>query len=180
MLPFRCSPKGEPTRITGRSLSTISKVFETLLLARINDHLHEQRLQDDDQLGFRPGHLIAITVPDNGPWQNSLQQERGNSHDISEPRVGVRQDPKDRRFHAIVNDDRSSEGTMKSEVLQGSALGPALFAMYLGEIAGLEDLWVSNAIYVDDTPIVATSRYAEVAGELAQAHAAKIEEFLHT
>ncbi|GJQ68646.1 hypothetical protein Trydic_g17193 [Trypoxylus dichotomus] len=47
------SPKGY------RSISlfcTISKVLETLLLARINDHLNEHRLLDNDQFGFRSGH----------------------------------------------------------------------------------------------------------------------------
>ncbi|GJQ77877.1 hypothetical protein Trydic_g16130 [Trypoxylus dichotomus] len=40
----------------------ISKVLETLLLARANDHLDEYSLQEDDQFGFGPGHLTALQL----------------------------------------------------------------------------------------------------------------------
>ncbi|GJQ87975.1 hypothetical protein Trydic_g12904 [Trypoxylus dichotomus] len=43
-------------------LCTIDKVFETLLLARINGHLGEHRLLDDDQLGFRSGHSTTLQL----------------------------------------------------------------------------------------------------------------------
>ncbi|KRT86647.1 hypothetical protein AMK59_1945, partial [Oryctes borbonicus] len=75
---------------------------------------------------------------------------------------------KERRFHAMVNGTESSERSMLSGVPQGQALGPVLFTIYVMDIPKPEDQRVLNAIYADDTAILATSRNAELAVKLAQ------------
>ncbi|GJQ70152.1 hypothetical protein Trydic_g22615 [Trypoxylus dichotomus] len=66
----------------------------------------------------------------------------------------------DRTFHTIVNGSGSSARRMKSGVLQGSAMHPVLFTIYIRNIPKPQDHHVFNVIYVNDTAIVATSRHS--------------------
>ncbi|GJQ85071.1 hypothetical protein Trydic_g3727 [Trypoxylus dichotomus] len=59
-------------------------------------------------------------------------------------------------------------------------LGPVLFTIYIRDIPKPHDHCVFNAIYADNTAVVATSRHSKIMAELAQAHFAKIEQFFCT
>ncbi|GJQ68727.1 hypothetical protein Trydic_g17261 [Trypoxylus dichotomus] len=52
---------------------------------------------------------------------------------------------------------------MKFGVPQGSLLGPVLFTIYIKHIPKLQDHRVFNAIYADNTAIVAISRHSKIA-----------------
>ncbi|GJQ66274.1 hypothetical protein Trydic_g4324 [Trypoxylus dichotomus] len=83
-------------------------------------------------------------------------------------------------FYTVVNGTGSFARRMKSGAPQGSALSPVLFTIYIRDIPKPQDHHVFNAIYADDTAIVATSRHSKIAAELPHAHSAKIEEFFCT
>ncbi|GJQ73831.1 hypothetical protein Trydic_g18769 [Trypoxylus dichotomus] len=89
----------------------------------------------------------------------------------------VRTYPQNRRFHTVVNRADSPARRTDSGVPKGYALGPVLFTIYIRDIRKPQDHRVFNAIYTDDTAVVATSRHSKIAAELAQTHLAKIEFF---
>ncbi|GJQ65693.1 hypothetical protein Trydic_g7779 [Trypoxylus dichotomus] len=58
-----------------------------------------------------------------------------------------------------------------------AALGAVLFTIYIRDIPKPQDRRVFNAIYANDTAIVATSRHLKIAAKVTQAHLAKIQGF---
>ncbi|GJQ76128.1 hypothetical protein Trydic_g1876 [Trypoxylus dichotomus] len=62
----------------------------------------------------------------------------------------------------------------------GYPLSSILFTTYIRNIPKPQDHRVFNAIYADDTAIVAIFRHSKHAAELAQIHLVKIEEFVCT
>ncbi|GJQ75549.1 hypothetical protein Trydic_g17634 [Trypoxylus dichotomus] len=140
-------------------LCTISKVFEILLLAGINDHLDEHRLLDKDQFGFRSGHsntsqLFRITDHVTTAFNRKQTGISGSGEN-------VRQNPPRR---TAAEDEELGLPRRTRDWSQR-------------DIPQVQDNRVFNAIYADDTAIVATSRHSKNAAELAQGHLAKIEDF---
>ncbi|GJQ75456.1 hypothetical protein Trydic_g17546 [Trypoxylus dichotomus] len=68
---------------------------------------------------------------------------------------------------------------MESGVLQGFALDPVLFAIYIRDIPKTLDRRVCNPVYADYTAIVAISRHPKIAAGLAQPYLAKNRVLLH-
>ncbi|KAI4460548.1 reverse transcriptase (rna-dependent dna polymerase) [Holotrichia oblita] len=142
---------------------------------------------------FKPNALFEnvvddVTIQDHGSRHDRIQQETDDHYGIRheglltkmkvagfQPRIlkTIRSYLKDRRFHTVVNGTESSERQMLSGVPQDSAL----FSIYVADIPKPTDRRVFNAIYADDTAIVATSKNPEIAAVLAQAQLDRIEGF---
>ncbi|KRT86443.1 hypothetical protein AMK59_302 [Oryctes borbonicus] len=146
-------------------LGTISKILESLLLTRINEHLVHNQVMDSDQFGFRSDNsttlqLYRITELVTTAFNRnqttvivSLDLEKvfdkirheGLFLKMKEtsfpPRLlkTIRSYLKDRRLHVMVNGTESSERTMLSGVPQGSTLGALLSTIYVMDIPKPED-----------------------------------------
>ena len=184
-------------------LNTTSKILESLILDKINDHVTDHNLLNQDQFGFRRGHSttlqlcrIADVVTTN------LSNRRITamvSLDLSKAFDTIYQDAlifrlhkldvpvrlvqlihsylSHRTFYVHCNNISSSRHPITAGVPQGSALGPLLFSLYINNIPKPTDHRIFNAIYADDTAVVATSYCPDVLQNILQPHLDRLDGF---
>lgn len=183
-------------------LSSLSKVYETILCTRILLHVDEQNILPQEQFGFRKGHACmhqAFRVINF--LQNSINKRQYAimlAHAVKQAFDKLRHDVllslltfhkfplyivrmlasylKDRTFQVKVQDKLSDKLNVLSGVPQGSKLGPFLFNMYLADIpqyVGIPQL----ALYADDTAVYHAGRNLEKLRDQIQSSLQSIHRF---
>lgn len=180
ILPFRKPGKDPRLAINYRPISllpTLSKIFEKLLLNRLNKFLTISKAIPDEQFGFRSNHscthqLLRLTenIADgfqkkkhtvaifldiaqayDRVWHTGLMYKLrilGVPDYIQKLIYGFLQD---RSFFVKVNDTLSTQRKITAGVPQGSALSPTLFNIYISDIPKMT--YSKLALFADDTAL---------------------------
>lgn len=163
------------------NLSTVSKVLERLVLARLRPHLTNSKNFSRRQSAYRQGHstetaLLDVldsvyTAADNKEvtvligldlsaafdtvCHSTLTQRLQTEFGVSGTVLSWLQSYLHGRTQFVkLGQHRSSEATMEVGVPQGSVLGPLLFAVYCSPVANIIDSHgVRHHQYADDTQL---------------------------
>lgn len=183
-------------------LSTISKVFEKLLLTRMKPILEAKQIIPTHQFGFREQHTtieqvhrIASIIKQNlekkkycsavfldvsqafdKVWHDGLLYKVKDS--IPQFFGILKSYIQERSFIVKQEDATSVPLTIKSGVPQGSVLGPFLYLLYTADLPTPDDRSVSIATFADDTAILASHYNPVRASQKLQEHISKIELWL--
>ncbi|KXJ75371.1 hypothetical protein RP20_CCG011846 [Aedes albopictus] len=181
-------------------LSTLSKLFERVILTRIERHLETTRIIPHEQFGFQKGHSTSHQIVRLvKKVRRNLQQ--GNSsglilldvekaydsvwHDaiLHKMHLGnfpmmllkiIRSFLKDRTFQVSVNGCTSERMQVPFGVPQGSVLSPTLYNIFSADIVQMEG--VQYYLFADDTGFLVSHRDANVVvDKLQQAQDAILE-----
>ena len=182
-------------------LSTISKVFERLLLKRLLPILEKQQIIPEHQFGFRHKHgtpeqchriveiitdaferklycsavFLDIHQAFDRVWHNGLLYKLKKI--LPAPFYTLfKSYLSDRHFYVNVNDDNSNYGDIKAGIPQGSVLGPVLYTIFTSDMPTIDDLTI--ATYADDTAIMATNTCPVTASEIVQEELNLIQDWL--
>ena len=85
---------------------------------------------------------------------------------------------KNRKFTVIVENETSTERSVRGGVPQGSALGPTLFNIYTNDIPTSRDPRIFTGMYADDTAIAATSKHTDHAIDMLQTELDKTTKYM--
>lgn len=195
----------EPTEVTSyRPISLLpimSKLLERLLLKRINYDLPPESWIPDHQFGFRQKHttiqqIHRITQTINKALENK-QYCSGVFLDISQAFDKVwhsgllykikhtlpaayyellKSYLRDRTFQTKINEEKSDLHTIRSGVPQGSVLGPILYVLYTLDLPTTQDTIIGT--FADDTAILSSHEYPQIASEQTQNHLNNLEQWL--
>ena len=166
-------------------LSSLSKVFERVILARLNAHMNMNRIIPHQQHGFRSGYstitqlhnlkchikqslenrlstgliLMDIEKAFDRVWHNGLIYKliRTNT-----PQYIIRiiySFLQNRTFEVVVESKTSSQLPVKYGLPQGAVLSPTLYNVYTHDLPIPEDCKI--ALFADDTAFYTSSRYAK-------------------
>jgi hypothetical protein len=171
-------------------LNSLGKIFERIILKRLNFQLRELQLIRNDQYGFKKGHSTTHTLLRNierithGFNNNKatvalfLDIERAFDKvwitGLIAKLIAVKIPPhlihiiysylKNRSFFTMYGSSYSSRRSITAGVPQGSLLGPTLFTVYINDIPSIEnDPNVAISIYADDTNISVRSGRLDIA-----------------
>lgn len=162
-------------------LSTLSKVFESIIAKRMRKHLDKNKCLNEAQFGFRSGYCTVRQL--SRVIYYILANKNKNKHtgvmllDIEKAfdtvchkallyKMKIIGIPNNiiqliksyltaRQFVVSHDGVTSSHRNIVAGVPQGSVLGPLLFLMYINDIPELEDNVL--ALFADDTAIIASS-----------------------
>lgn len=164
-------------------LSTLSKIFEKVILKRLNDHISSNNIIQNIQFGFRPGHscdhqLLRVStqikdglVAGKSTGMITFDVEKafdGVWHKAVIHKMFIAKFPLylikltasfllKRSFYVSVNNQKSSTFPILAGVPQGSVLGPTLYNIYTSDIK-LSVPSCEAALFADDTAIYATHK----------------------
>lgn len=183
-------------------LPVLSKVFEKILLNRIQPSLEEKKLIPNHQFGFRARHSTIEQVHRVGnKIREALEKKWYCSAafiDISQAfdkvwHMGLLHKIKaklshhyyqllksyltDRWFLVRVGEAYSSLLPIKSGVPQGSVLGPLLYLLYTADLPS-NTTNVEIATFADDTAIMASHQDPTLASSHLQGHLSRVERWL--
>lgn len=194
MIPKPGKPPTEATSYRPISLLPImSKIFERLLLLKLNQIVPIQNLIPNHQFGFRQKHstvqqchrvvneimksleekkLCASVFLDvqqafDKVWHKGLLYKL-KKHLPSQIYLLLKSYLQDRYFQVKTNNALSDYKTIKSGVPQGSVLGPYLYTIFTADIPTTEETIV--ATFADDTAIMSSHTDPVVATEKLQNH----------
>ena len=166
-------------------LSSLSKIFERVLMNRLNNHLIDQDIIPPQQHGFRSYYststqLHRLTSHIKNGLQNKLSTglvcidiekafdrvwHQGLIYKlikINTPQYIIRivySFLKERTFQVAVNSTLSNIKSVPFGVPQGSVLSPTLYNIFTHDIPTLTDCEI--ALFADDTAFYTTSRFAK-------------------
>lgn len=162
-------------------LSSLSKIFEKMILKRLKQHVYEKQLLPPEQFGFRQGHSCLDQVLRMiSPAQLGFNQSKHSIlacldltqafDKVLHERIVYKLQKMEfavflvrsiysylagRSFRVRVGTHLSSARSIGSGVPQGSKLGPLLFSLYTADIPRPQrDIQIG--IYADDTAVCAT------------------------
>lgn len=160
-------------------LSCVSKIFEKLLLERMNRHIFENNIYIEEQFGFRSGHsttqqlqrviqhikkgrsqkkttimaLLDIEKAFDSVWHDGLIYKL---HFLNFPLYIVKTISsylQDRKFQVFIFGTFSNPQNIPAGVPQGSVLGPVLYNIYTSDLPSPPP-HCSRAVYADDTALM--------------------------
>lgn len=162
-------------------LSSLSKVLERILVARINDHLEENNILPDEQGGFRKGRstvhqlktitshvksnltikkstgiiLADIQKAFDSVWHDGLVYKMIQLNFPSYIIRIVNCFLRNRTFQVELNNKLSAVHDVPFGVPQGSCMSPALYNIFTADQPSLENC--NRALYADDTALFTSS-----------------------
>lgn len=174
-------------------LPTLSKVFEKIILTRLNTFLEENNTIPQFQFGFKKFHSavhqsMRLTQFIEEGYENKeyvvtsfmdIEQafdrvwKRGLIHKVK--KIGtpdylsmiIESFLDERRFSVLINGVESQKQEINAGVPQGSILGPILFNIYMSDIPAIEQSAVVS-MFADDTVIMAKNADINLAIENLQ------------
>lgn len=179
-------------------LSSLSKVFEKVLLSRINDHLNSRPIIKDEQFGFRPklstSHLLKRVTTD---VRDSLESKKSTGlllMDVERAfdsvwhlglifKLNLFGFPLyiskiiisflgSRSFQVLINSELSQVHNVPAGVPQGSCLSPTLYSIYCSDFSPSS---CKFALFADDTSFFSSGLLPdEIIADLQKA----VDEFL--
>lgn len=163
-------------------LSSISKIFEKLILSRLDEHIQRNNILMDEQFGFRKGHSTthqlarvvnkikrnkevkystAMTLLDvekafDNVWHQGLIHKLVR-YNFPTYLVKILQDYlTNRNFRVFLQGVYSIQCNIKAGVPQGSILGPVLYSVFTSDIPPLQEGELS--LFADDSAIQVRGR----------------------
>lgn len=182
-------------------LPTISKVFERIILVRIEKHLETARIIPHEQFGFQKGHSTSHQIV---RLVKEVRQnfQRGNSSglillDVEKAYDSVWQDAilhkmllanfpacilkvvrdflKNRSFQVMVSGYTSDRMRVPFGVPQGSVLSPTLYNIFSADLVKIND--VHYYLFADDTGFLTSHRDANVVVDKLQQAQEEIQQY---
>lgn len=180
ILPFRKPGKDPRLRENYRPISllpTLSKIFERLILSRLNKYLTEIKAIPDEQFGFRPNHscthqllrlteniaesfhqkkhtvavFLDIAQAYDRIWHTGLMYKLRNLGVPDYIQKIIHSFLTNRNFMVKVNETLSTPRNISAGLPQGSVLSPTLFNVYTSDIPRMAD--TKLALFADDTAL---------------------------
>lgn len=182
-------------------LSSISKIFERIILSRLNRHLETDVIVPHEQFGFKQGHstvhqlvriekeikrnfavgkstgmvLLDVQKAYDSVWQKAvvfkLQQSNCPLYIVKV----VQSFLSARTFEVQVNGSRSTTYRIPFGVPQGSVLSPTLYNVFTADILMVDG--VVYAFFADDTAFLASDKDPEIVVTKLQQAQNCLEEF---
>ena len=182
-------------------LSTLSKIFERVILTRLNRHLDNHEIIPNEQFGFRRSHssnhqLVRITncikkgfnerkstgmvmldveKAYDTVWQEAVVYKMAKANFPVYLTRMVHSFLKNRSFQVAVNGELSGSYPIPFGVPQGSVLSPTLYNIYTADIIKVDG--VSYAFFADDTGYFVTHRDPKVITQKLQEAQQCLEHF---
>jgi hypothetical protein len=175
-------------------LSAIGKIFERIILKRLNDHTYENNIIPHEQFGFMPGlsttHQL-FRIVDNIKRKLSVGKSTGMVFFDSEKafdsvwhggllfKLHVLFYPRyiqnilfsflnERSFQVFINGSFSANFSIPAGVPQGSALSPSLYNIFNHDVPDHDE--TETAFYADDTAIFCSNTHPEFVLNPLQEH----------
>lgn len=182
-------------------LTGISKLFEKVILARIQSHINTNEILRNEQFGFRQGHstdqqLVRLTEIITKGFNEKMHTgvvfldiaqafdkvwHKGLLYKMMEYKFPdyltliIKSYLSDRTFQVSHGTSLSTTRKIRAGVPQGSLLGPVLFNIFINDMPRTEK--VELALYADDTALITQSRRGFLASNRLQAALDNLEEW---
>lgn len=184
-------------------LSTLGKILEKCILARMTSFMEENQILNNEQFGFRKGHSCAHQILRikkyirNGitrkrsvgmitldcerafdtVWHDGLIFKLDNMNFPSYLTKIVLSYLKNRTFQVRVNASLSEARNVKAGVPQGGILSPVLYTLFVADIPTPRDCFIGQ--YADDTALLTTAyRGKTVTKRLQKGHHTLLRHFV--
>ena len=195
-------PTNDPSSYRPISLlSVLGKVFERLLLKRIQAHISSTELLPQEQFGFRTGHSTSLQLlrvvnqikqnfnykkstgflsldvekAFDRVWHNGLLYKLINNNFPMYVVKLVSSFLTSRSFSVSVGQAESGSFPIEFGVPQGSVLSPTLYNIYTHDLPRLRNC--ETAVFADDTGIYSSSRFYKQIRRNLEAAAKKLSRY---
>lgn len=182
-------------------LSSLSKVLERVILARLNRHLETEEVVPAEQFGFRTGHstvhqlaritqkvkqgfrtgkstgmvLLDVEKAYDSVWQDAVVYKLFRSNLQLYLVKIVQSFLSNRTFAVAVNGESSSAHNIPFGVPQGSVLSPILYNVLTSDVLMVDG--VSYAFFADDTAFLVSDKDPQIVITHLQAAMNNLQEF---
>lgn len=182
-------------------LPTFAKIFEKIILTRLENFTEQNKLLIPEQFGFRKSHstilqlfritnkivhnynnrktsallLLDIENAFDSVWHEGIIS-RMITYNFPDYLIRITMEfLKNRNFSVKINNNFSDSITIPAGLPQGSVLSPLLFSLYVNEIPFAQHTDI--AMYADDTAIISTSMQKFTANKYLEEHMNHISTF---
>lgn len=182
-------------------LSSLSKILERLILARMNRHLESEEIIPHEQFGFKVGHstvhqlaritqkvkrgfltgkstgmvLLDVEKAYDSVWQDAVVYKLLRSNLQPYLVKIVESFLTNRSFLVTVNGESSTVHNIPFGVPQGSVLSPTLYNILTSDVPMVDG--VSYAFFADDTAFLASDKDPQIVVTHLQAAQNNLEDF---
>lgn len=165
-------------------LSALSKLFERLLLTRINEHLEETHLIPNVQFGFRPGHstshqvkrivrkiktglqqknssgivLLDLKSAFDSVWHDGIIHKMVQANFPTYLTKIIQRFLTNRSFRVKINKTMSRSRQIEAGVPQGAVLSPVLFNLFMSDLPEIPNC--DTAQFADDVAFLTSNKRA--------------------
>ena len=195
-------PPSQPSSYRPISLlSSLSKILERVILARLNKHLEENNILPHQQHGFRSGHstitqlnsltqnikqslinrlstgmiLMDIEKAFDRVWHNGLVYKLICINSPQYLTKIVHSFLQFRKFQVAVDNSMSEQIQIEYGVPQGAVLSPTLYSIYIYDIPTPTDCQL--ALFADDTAFFTSSRYCKTITRIIEKTAKRLYKY---